>query len=177
MKTAMTAVEKRIKDLKDAESAKARAERTAANKATADRLRNQATNDVALEAGRARQDRARAAADQVRESAPIIGTVTRGRVSVTAELDNPEVVVRQTALHSLGIAINRFWRWSEACEGCAKSRALGAPTADPATPEELAAFLADEIRASIKHGSVTITVAPEKRGAPAIEFVRKRGAR
>jgi len=154
------AVAQRVDELQRAEAARVRAEQTEAKRVRAERLRQRAENDVRMAEERDRNVRGLAAAEV--ERLAIVATLTRGRLTVTVRLSDADVVVRQTAMRSLGTVVNRLTRWAEAAQGAARARALGA-TVNAASAEEIAAFLADEVRESMKHGALTITVAPESK--------------
>lgn len=161
MKTT-TAIEERLKILKTDARAKAKADADAARKAADGRLRARAASDVFLADATARDARANAADDACRAAEPIMVTVAKGRVRVTANLTARDPVVRQTAAHAVAVAVNRMQRWSDALVGDARATAMtGQRQALASTPDEIASFLADEVRAAIKQGSVSIVVLPE----------------
>ena len=157
-------VAKRLKELKRAEAQEAKDAAKAEKAEKARRLLAQAVNDTAM-AEQGKRDRARVEAMRaVRAAQPIMVTITKGRLSVTLDLTSPEPVVRQTAERAVAITVNRLLRWTDAQCGAAAARALGVQGASPMTAEEISAYLADEIRYAIKHGTAQISVAPEMKG-------------
>src|SRR5206468_1585962 len=117
-------------------------------------LLRRAANDLALEG--AAKLRAKADAAVLKEIAEhAVKVMLEGSgLRVTVNLSSPEPTVRLTARHAVALTLARLQRHEEARQGDARSRVLAAGTGNQAaTPEELASFLADEIRASIKHGS------------------------
>ncbi len=142
-------------------AAKVRAEKATERKAATDRLRQRASNDLAM-IKQGERERARVEAmTAARAAQPITATLTKGRLTVTIDLTSPEPLIRQTAENAVKITVNRMLRWTDAQTGVAAAQALGAQGASSATAEEISVYLADEIRYAVKHGSASITVAPE----------------
>jgi hypothetical protein len=112
----------------------------------------------------ARDARMRMAEDTTRAENPVLVVISQGRVRVTVDVSARDAAVRQTAEMAVRIAVNRLQRFQDALVGDARmSAASGRPQHLAATPDEIAAFLADEVRAAIKMGTATISVLPVKR--------------
>src|SRR5436309_9478416 len=139
-----TTVAQRIDELNRAEAAREKAAQDAAKRASDEKRRRQAMNDVALQEQQERQARGYAASDAVRLADPVLVTVGRERLKVHGNLSNADQMINRSAEYAVRVAINRVSRWATACEGAARARALGDPTASAASAEEVASFLADE---------------------------------
>jgi hypothetical protein len=155
-------VAQRVGEIQRAEQAVVKAAAAAAKREKAERLKQQAVNDLALAKQRRIADAASKAEDRERREHPITVTLLGGGLLVRFNVSSRDVVTRQTAVHEIGVALNRLHRHEEARIGVARTASRGVNPNTAATPVELAAFLSDEIRRSIKNGVAEIVEAPEK---------------